>query len=85
MHMRAVTTGTLLAAFAMELAKPAESAHYRRSHHFRAPAARPEIACTVVGCISVPRGCYPVPGRTPGGIPTGFDVIVCPPGVQPIR
>jgi len=43
-----------------------------------ATAAQPQIACTVVGCIPVPRGCHPEMGYTSGGTPTGFDVAVCP-------
>jgi len=41
---------------------------------------RAQIACTVVGCIPVPAGCVPRPGRTWSGLPSGFDVIVCPGG-----
>jgi hypothetical protein len=47
-------------------------------HQKRQTAAQPQIACTVVGCIPVPRGCQPEMGYTPGGTPTGFDVAVCP-------
>src|SRR6516225_4762440 len=47
------------------------------------PPAR--VACTVLGCQPIPGSCTPVPGRTPGGLPTGYDVIVCPPGVWPLR
>jgi hypothetical protein len=43
------------------------------------------VACTVLGCQPIPAACNPVPGRTPGGLPTGYDVIVCPPGVWPLR
>ena len=43
------------------------------------------IACTVLGCVPVPPGCGRKAGRTRSGSPTGFDVIVCPPGVQPLR
>ena len=43
-----------------------------------ATAAQPQIACTVVGCVPVPRGCHPEMGYTPDGTPTGFDVAVCP-------
>jgi hypothetical protein len=46
---------------------------------------RSQIACTVVGCIPVPVGCVPRPGRTWSGLPSGFDVIVCPPGARPVR
>jgi hypothetical protein len=44
-----------------------------------------QIACTVIGCVPVPRGCRPTEGRTWSGMPTGGDVIVCPPGVAPFR
>src|SRR5262245_32817563 len=43
---------------------------------------RSQIASTVVGCIPVPVGCVPRPGRTWSGLPSGFDVIVCPPGAR---
>ena len=54
----------------------------------RKPAPRQpqqQIACTVIGCVPVPRGCWQTPGRTWDGDPTGGDVIVCPPGVAPFR
>jgi hypothetical protein len=55
----------------------AEPSHHKRQKKTPA-AAQPQIACTVVGCIPVPRGCHPEMGYTPGGTPTGFDVAVCP-------
>jgi hypothetical protein len=55
---------------------PASAAPKQKRH--AAAAAQPQIACTVVGCIPVPRGCHPEMGYTPGGTPTGFDVAVCP-------
>lgn len=55
----------------------AEPVHHKR-HAKAAAAAQPQIACTVVGCMPVPRGCHPEMGYTPGGTPTGFDVAVCP-------
>jgi hypothetical protein len=55
----------------------AVSRHYKR-HTKAATAAQPQIACTVVGCMPVRRGCHPEMGYTPNGIPTGFDVAVCP-------
>jgi hypothetical protein len=36
----------------------------------------------VVGCLPVPRGCFPTGGKTFGGSPTGFDVMVCPDGTR---
>jgi len=49
-------------------------------HRKTKPAAAPqtEIACTVVGCAPVPRGCHREMGYTLGGTPTGFDVTACP-------
>jgi hypothetical protein len=43
------------------------------------------VACTVLGCQPIPAACTPVAGRTPSGLPTGYDVIVCPPGIWPLR
>jgi hypothetical protein len=51
----------------------------------RDTGAQGQIACTVSGCVTMPGGCRRVPGRTPDGSPSGFDRIVCPPGVQPFR
>jgi len=35
--------------------------------------------------MAIPPACTPVAGKTPSGRPTGFDVIVCPPGVWPLK
>ena len=55
----------------------AAPAHQKRQTK-AATAAQPQIACTVVGCMPVPRGCHPEMGYTMDGTPTGFDVAVCP-------
>ena len=70
-----VDTAVVLALALM----PASAAfrHHKR-HSEAAPVAQPQIACTVVGCIPVRRGCHPAIGYTPDGTPTGFDVEVCP-------
>ena len=39
--------------------------------------AQTEIACSVVGCMPVPRGCHRATGRTFDGTPTGFDIADC--------
>jgi hypothetical protein len=58
---------------------PASAASRHHSRHAKAAAAgRPQIACTVAGCMPVPRGCRPEMGYTMDGTPTGFDVMVCP-------
>jgi hypothetical protein len=60
----------------------AKSPKHRRQ---RATQSQGQIACTAVGCAPVPRGCRPAEGRTGSGMPTGNDVVVCPPGVAPFR
>jgi len=73
---------TFAAALAVIASAPAEAAskHQRAKHArsgYSAYAAQPQIACTVVGCRPVPRGCHPEMGYTMDGTPTGFDVAVC--------
>ena len=63
------------------------AAKQHRSHHMSqnargSYAAQPQIACTQVGCLPVPRGYYPRRGRTFSGEPSGFDVMVCPGGTM---
>jgi hypothetical protein len=55
-----------------------------KSYTRRSAEAQPrtQIACTVLGCAPVPPGCVPRPGYTWSGLPSGFDVIVCRPGVR---
>ena len=48
----------------------------------RTYAPQPEIACTYAGCLPVPRGCHPTGGKTWSGLPSGYDVMVCPNGVR---
>src|SRR5262245_46042267 len=69
-----VVTAVVLALALM----PASAKDHKRHTKSATAAAQPQIACTVVGCIPVPRGCHPEMGYTPGGTPTGFDVAVCP-------
>lgn len=61
------------------LTLPASAATHHRHHHAAraAYASQPQVACTVVGCMPVPRGCHPEMGYSPDGTPTGFDVAVC--------
>jgi hypothetical protein len=98
MRPSAFTVATLLLSLGMLgapaaitlAATPAAATNQHRSHPFRhhtvstvQPPAR--IACTVLGCQPIPGACTPVPGRTWSGLPTGYDVVVCPPGVSPLR
>jgi hypothetical protein len=75
--MKTIIPAVTAAALALAL-MPAGAASNQKRHTKAAAAAQPQIACTVVGCIPVPRGCHPEMGYTPGGTPTGFDVAVCP-------
>ena len=76
--MRTILPVVTAVALALALV-PASAAPKHQKRHTKPPtAAQPQIACTVVGCMPVPRGCHPEMGYTPGGTPTGFDVAVCP-------
>ncbi len=74
----------LLASLAIALAVPAQAAPKHKRHYQprQTQTYQPQIACTDVGCLPVPRGCYPTGGRTLDGTPSGFDVMVCPNGVR---
>jgi hypothetical protein len=63
----------VLAAVMAAIALPANAAP--RNHSRAQPGG--QIACTEVGCLPVPQGCRPAPGRTFNGDPSGFDVMVC--------
>jgi hypothetical protein len=69
----------LIIVVALAIPMLAQAAPHQRA---QAPAYQPQIACTDVGCLPVPRGCYPTGGKTMGGTPTGFDVMVCPGGTR---
>jgi len=69
-------------ASASAVAAPGDKHHGATNH---APAGQQQIACTVLGCMPIPAACTPVAGKTPGGRPTGYDVIVCPPDVRPLQ
>jgi hypothetical protein len=84
-HSALIIAGLLSAGL---LATPASPAHAAKNQH-RSPSHRqaavttaapaPRIACTAASCQPIPSGCMPVPGRTWSGLPTGYDVVVCPP------
>ncbi len=76
--MKAIISVVTAAVLALaSIPANAESVHHKRQKK-TATTAQTQIACTVVGCMPVPRGCHPEMGYTPGGTPTGFDVAVCP-------
>jgi hypothetical protein len=69
---------TLIAAVVMAaLLSPLAEA---KSQKQRRAAPPTQIACTELGCHPVPPGCTPRAGRTWSGMPSGFDVVVCPGG-----
>ena len=68
-----------LAVLFVPVAAQAATKHHRHQTA-RAAYAQQQVACTQVGCLPVPRGCYPAGGRTFSGMPSGFDVMVCPGG-----
>ena len=68
--MRTIAIVTLTAA--VVLAGPAMA---KRKVHPQVQQG--QIACTVTGCHRIPPNCHPQMGYTPGGIPTGFDIVVC--------
>ena len=70
----------LLALAALAIAVPAEAAAKKKAKRVYAPPQ--QIACTEVGCLPVPRGCHPAGGKTWDGLPSGFDVMVCPGGTM---
>jgi len=38
-----------------------------------------QIACTIEGCHRIPPNCHPEQSYSFDGIPTGYDIVVCPP------
>jgi hypothetical protein len=75
-----VTTGLAVAVIA-----PGPLNAKSNKHREPRPAAvhQPHVACTVLGCQTIPAACHPKEEHTSSGIPTGFDQIICPPGVWP--
>jgi hypothetical protein len=57
---------------------PASAAPKHQRHTKTGAAPQQQIACTVVGCMPVPRGCHPEIGYTPWGTSTGFDIAAFP-------
>ena len=75
--MKTIVPVVTTIVFALAL-MPASAAAKHKRQTKAATAGQPQIACTVVGCNPVPRGCHPEMGYTMGGTPTGFDVAACP-------
>jgi hypothetical protein len=84
MRNNSTVFGLALAAavLAAAPAHPKSRAH-RPPRHVALQPRQDQIACTVLGCRRIPAACYPKEQHTASGIPTGFDQIICPPGVWP--
>jgi hypothetical protein len=79
-----LASGLLLAPASAGFARGNQ--HRSHSSPYRTVAQPPaRIACTPLGCQPIPAACTPVPGQDWRGLPTGYDVIVCPRGVPPQR
>jgi len=65
--------------------REAHNANRPRGRRLTAVQAQPQIACTVLGCMAIPAACHPIAGKTSTGVGTGYDVIVCPPGIWPLK
>ena len=76
--MKIIVPVVTAVVLALALIPASAASKHQKRHAKAATAAQPQIACTVVGCMPVPRGCHPEMGYTPGGTPTSFDVAVCP-------
>jgi hypothetical protein len=76
--MKTIVPVVSAVVFALALASASAEPKHHKHHAKAATSVQTEIACTVVGCAPVPRGCHREMGYTPGGTPTGFDVAVCP-------
>ena len=79
-----LTVGALTTPASTTIAANSQHRSHSSRHHTVAQSPA-RIACTVLGCQPIPTACTPVPGRTWSGLPTGYDVIVCPPGVSPLK
>jgi len=81
-----LTAGIVTTPASTTIAASSQHRSHASGHHTATTVAPPaRIACTVLGCAPIPAACTPVPGRTWSGLPTGYDVILCPPGVWPLR
>jgi hypothetical protein len=83
MNPRIIFASLALAATLATPAAATTATHLRVKHQVARRQEPQQIACTTAGCIAVPRQCGQEDGITPGGLPTGYDVIVCPSGVWP--
>jgi hypothetical protein len=67
----------IVAPLGIAHAQPAQTKTTLGAQKHKRAAGQSRIACTVVGCQTIPANCRPEPGMTWDGMPTGFDIIVC--------
>ena len=84
MGIRLIAASIAIVAIGSGAVSAKSHGHYRHATAPRHVAAqRQQIACTVLGCQPIPAACIPKEEHTSSGIPTGYDTIVCPPGIWP--
>lgn len=74
-----------LALAALALAALPALANAAPAHRVKQRVAENRIACTVLGCQPIPPQCTTTYSRSVRGTPTGYDVIVCPNGIWPLK
>jgi hypothetical protein len=76
--MRQLGHALIIALLALGLTVSGQ-AFAKKARARRAPQRQAgQIACTIEGCHRIPPECHPEMGYTIDGIPTGFDIVVCP-------
>ena len=76
--MKAIVPVVTAVVLALALVPASAAPKHQKRHTKAATAAQPQIACTVVGCIPVPRGCHPEMATPRGEHQPVFDVAACP-------
>jgi len=77
--MRTIPFIALVALGAAALAAPPA---FTKSKVHKRVRETGQIACTIEGCHRIPPNCHPEQGYSFDGIPTGYDIVVCPPEVR---
>lgn len=72
----------LVASGFAALASGANAASMHHPSRHAAVQREQRVACTVLGCQPIPAACTPTEEHSFNG-PTGYDTIICPPGVWP--
>jgi hypothetical protein len=71
-----------LLTIVIALAIPVAAQATTKYNHAQQAANQQRIACTDVGCLPISSNCHPAGGKTLSGLPTGYDVVVCPNGTS---